>query len=213
MTVKELFAKHSVENAELIAEVEGLLATAESKKTEGIPQSRFSEKCKECNDLKSDKVELEAEISKLQTKLETAKGDISKLKLIETEYNTTLTKQKQENKAEWEKICDQYLNVDESDTRYDKIQPILKNFVIDKPNDDQITANLKVFKLLEPTGVFGEEVDIEDGVRPGKKKIPDKNPFDIVNGKPRDYGMQLKLFKEDPESAKKLQKEAQVVKE
>ena len=68
-SVKELFAKASVENAELQAEIESLITTVESKKTDGIPYARFKEKVDEANELKADLAEKEADNEKLKTQM------------------------------------------------------------------------------------------------------------------------------------------------
>ncbi len=215
-TVKELFAKHGVENATLSAEVESLIAIAESKTT-GIPQGRFNEKVHECNELRADKVELEAKaLLSIQT-IATQKEEIKNLKGIETEFNAF---KEAENKRELEKWNERkkVLTIDDSHSDYDKIQKIIGKFAMGETlTPEQIRSNNNLYETYAEIDYFEkEDNNYPPGGKPGGAKSPKLNPFDLQNGVKgnyRDMKEAIRISKEDPARAKQLQESAGVFKE
>ena len=215
-TVKELFAKHGVENAVLELEVDALITSAASKNT-GIPKGRFNEKIEECNELRADNTELEAKVLLSTKTIETQKAKINELEGIETEYKAF---KEAENKRELEKWNERkkLLTIDDSDAEYDKVQKVIHKFILtDEITPEQVKANNNLFETYEEVDYFAKtDTDYEDGKKPQGGKKPKLNPFDLkdgISGAFRDMKEAIRISKEDPAQAKKLIESAGVFKE
>ena len=179
MSIKELLAKHGVDNAELQVDLESLLSTAESKKTDGIPYARFKEKVEEVRNLQADKAELENKVTGLEKEIETNKTEVDRLKGIETEFNTYQEKQFETAKSEFEKIVEQ-LSVKETDPKHEQYKKVLGKFKLGTKEEpltkEQIERNLEIYNLAkELGGLDSSDKNFEDGKSPKPKPsdIPD----------------------------------------
>ena len=166
MTLQELFAKHGVESAELQAEVQGLLTTAESKKTDGIPMSRFSEKVQECNTLRADKVELESKITTLESSRTETTEEITRLKGIETKFNEYQTKSDSEVVENW-KTKAKVFDLKDTNPNHERITKLKESFAFDEElTIEQTRKNLETYAIMETAGAFKDvKVEVIDGDR------------------------------------------------
>lgn len=159
MAVKELLAKHGVDNAELMTAIEGLLATAESKNTDGIPQSRFNQVVKERNDLRADLAEKQSEIDQLKAKVDGDAKEITRLKSVETKFNDFKTAEETKVLNAWSEKA-KVFSVPDSDPTFEKVEKIRGKFKF-PGKDETLTAeqaqhNLEIFNVIEETGYFGK---------------------------------------------------------
>lgn len=166
-TVKELFAKHGVEGAELMAEIQSLLTIAESKKSDSIPYSRFKEKVDEVNQLKADKAELESQLTsdktefeskfgKLETKFNTQKTEITDLKGIKGKYESYVETENKLHLDKWN-INKKIFAIEKEDTKYPAIQKIITKFNLNEElTAEQVKANNSLFDTYNEIGYFGE---------------------------------------------------------
>lgn len=214
-TVKELFANAGVDNAELEAEIESLLTTAMSKKIEGIPKSRFKEKVDECNNLKADLAEKESEIDKLNKKIGKSDEELTGLQIIKKNYESMMKTEAEVQLKKWEERW-KILDVDESDTNYERMNKIKSKFAnnsegLDKLKPEEIKANNVLFDVYDDAEYFKDIAGPPDGKKPVGEKPPKLNPFDWhkgQKGKLRDYGQATKMYLSNPELAKKMEAEA-----
>jgi len=215
-TLKELLAKHGVENANLEAEVNVLLTSAGSQNA-GIPKDRFDTVIGERNQLRADVSERDATIAEINATIETQKADIDRLSGIEVEYKTF---KDAENKRELDKWIERkkVLMVDDSNPDYEKVQKVLHKFnVSEELTPEQIKSNNTLFETYEEVDYFAKtDNKYPDGKKPGAQKLPKLNPFDMINGVKgafRDMNEVVRIGREDPELAKKLLSEAKSYKE
>jgi len=161
--VSELLAKHGVENAEVKAELEQLLATVESDKTNGIPESRFKEVIKERNEARARIVEMESELEQSQSKLEKLETDYSEAGKWKQELDAFKEKQFNESRTLWIEKS-KLFKVEETDKMFSKIDKIKADFVIkENPEDytnEEIAQNINALKPYEKIGYFA--VDNKD---------------------------------------------------
>lgn len=186
--VTDLFTTHGVENAELIAGIEQLLTTAESKNTDGIPKGRFNEVVKERNELRADIEELNAKISGYETKLEASKEKLESAKAVQNEldeFKHAAFKEKRELWVEKAKL----FNVAEDDKKYPDVIKIKDDFVfcdnIDDYKESDIVQNLNMLKPYEKIGYFGDSYvppDIDDKRSQGGSNETIKDPLDELDG-------------------------------
>lgn len=154
MTIKELFAKHGVENADLLASVERVVES-----TSGIPQSRFKEVIDERNNLRADLEELESSKSALETKLSELGTELERLRSVETEHNNYLERQNQEIIGKWKDIS-KVFDIAETDPNFDKYNKIKADFAFgENLTAEQAKQNLKVYEIYDKAGFFGESED------------------------------------------------------
>jgi len=99
--VSELLGKHAVENAELKAELEQLLAAAEQNNTDMIPKSRFSEVIKQRNEANAKIAELESDLEQKHSKIETLENDYSEAGKWKEELESFKAKQSSEMRSNW----------------------------------------------------------------------------------------------------------------
>lgn len=186
MTVKELFTKHGIDNAELQAEVEVLLTTAESKKTDGIPLGRFNVKVKECNDLRADKVELEQTITDQKTNIETLETNNKELKKVQKEFDIY-------KKGEATKFAEKWngrkavFDIEDTDPEYEKVNKIKHKFHFAEEDKEltaeQVIANNTLYDTYDEIGYFKKDKsDLEDGKSAkGEPKDKFEDPLDQLD--------------------------------
>ena len=214
--IKKLFADASVENATLQAEVESLITIAESKTT-GIPQSRFSEKVRECNELRADKTELESKITQSDTTIEQQNAEIDRLKVIETEFSGYKDIEHKGQLDKWNERK-KVLLIDDADPEFDKVQKVIHKFNMeDEITAEQVKANNNLFETYEEVDYFAvTDNGYKDGKKPSGAKLSKTNPFDLkngINGAFRDMTEAFRISKEDPAKAKQLRESAGSFKE
>ena len=175
--VTDLFTKHGVESAELMASVEQIVKTAESNNT-GIPQSRLSEVIGERNELRADVAELNATIAENKVKitgLETTVTESETYKTELTEFKHKAFKEKRDIWVEKSKV----FNVEEDDKLYDKIQAIKADFIfhdkIDDYTEQEIAQDISMLKPYEKIGYFGKPTTTEDDLDDSRGKGEENN--------------------------------------
>lgn len=177
--VKELFAKHGVENADLLADVEQVVDSSG-----GIPQSRFKEVIDERNSLRAEKVELEAQIGQLNAKIEGSGTELERLKAIESEHNAYLETQHKQIIQKWTDTA-KVFDVAETDPNFDKFNKIKPDFSFgDDVTPEQAQQNLKTYEIYQKAGFFGStENPPKDDPPPRKGDHKTyKSPFDMTSG-------------------------------
>ena len=179
--LKELFAKHGVDNAELLAEVEGQLTAAESKQTDGIPYKRFKEKVEEVNNLKADLAEKEIKIEKLESKSKTVAEEVNRLKGIEAKHQKVVEATQKKQADLWESRK-KVFEVAESDPTFEKVQKIIGKFKIgDELTPDQIEVNNNLYDTYDEIEYFGKpttSIIDEQQTRGAPPTTKYKSPFD-----------------------------------
>jgi len=213
MGLKELLAKHGVENATLESEISALITAAEQNNT-GIPKSRFDAVIAERNELRADKAELESKIAELTGNIETLKTDNQTLRAIEKEYNDVKASRQKAELEKWNKRKE-ILNISEADPNFDKIQKVIGKFIMeDDLTPEQVRSNNNLFETYEEIDYFGKDTNTHpDGKKPGSAGSQKLNPFDMVNGRIRDMREANRIYKTDPALAEKLRASAVEFKE
>jgi len=180
MDLKALFAKHSVESAELLADIQSSLDSSDM-----IPNSRFKQVIKERNELRADMAEKDSNIETLKAEKELLATDINGLTKIKTMWEGEETKRTAKIKTDWEdksKIFD----IENTDKRFDKVSEMKDSFVFaaegEELTPEQMKANVEKYTLLEKTGVFGvskDSVDYDKGkvITEVKSRFKGKNPY------------------------------------
>ncbi len=181
-TVKELFANAGVENAELMAGIEGLLTIAESKKSDGIPYSRFKEKVSEANEAKAYLIELQTKYEKAVKTIDSNKETLKELKLVKDEFDGYKVKQLEASTGEFEKIV-KGLTVEETDPKFDTYNKVLSEFTLATEESpltaEQIKSNLTIYKYAKDFGGLELKEKPEDNPNAkGGKHDPAKSAFD-----------------------------------
>lgn len=204
-SVKELLAKHGVENATLESEISALITSAETKNS-GIPKDRFDAVISERNGLRADKSELEAQITTLKQTIESKESEISRLTGIETQYTTMKTQAEQIELSKWQERKKVFA-VDPADVNYEKIQKVVGKFALgDNLTPEQVSVNNKLFETYEEIGYFAiDDKNYVPGKKPGTGGQNEKNPF-----MPESWNLteQALLFKSDPAKYERMKKAA-----
>ena len=177
-TIKELFTEHGVENTELQAKIEGLLTTAESKKADGIPYSRFKEKVDQAQELKADNAELQSKYEKLEKTSLKQKEEVKRLGGIEADYDTFKANELKTITGNFDKVITS-LTVEETDPKYETYQKVLKKLT--KATDEvpltaeQIKSNLTIYEYAKEFGGLDiKDEDYDDGKNQQGNKTDDK---------------------------------------
>ena len=178
--ISELLAKHGVESAGLKADMEQLLTTV---KSESIAPSRLGEVVAQRNELRADAEEKNAEITQLNSKLESKDTEIEKLGKIKEEFNTMKTAKETELKEWWNGYKEEHFELKEGDKGYDKMKTAMKDFVVkDEITSDEIALNKKQASLYTKFKAWELEDDSTEfnNEKPSggnMKKDEGKNPF------------------------------------
>jgi len=180
MDLKALFAKHSVESAELLADIQSSLDSSDM-----IPNSRFKQVIKERNELRADMAEKDSNIETLKAEKELLATDINGLTKIKTMWESEETKRTAKIKTDWEdksKIFD----IENTDKRFDKVSEMKDSFVFaaegEELTPEQMKANLEKMAFLEKAKVFDTSEEAPDydkgkGKRDKDSRFKGKNPY------------------------------------
>jgi len=185
-TIKELFTEHGVENTELQAKIEGLLTTAESKKTDGIPYSRFKEKVDQAQEYKADNAELQSKFDKLEKTLLKQKEDLGELKGFKEKYETFQTNELKLTTEKFNKIVSG-LTVEETDPKYATYKKVLDKLTLAGKDEtltyEQINANLAIYGYAEEFGALKlSKEDFDNGANPnGGANVSEDDPLDAFS--------------------------------
>jgi len=156
--IQEVLAKHGVENAELIAELETVIQTAESKNTgDGIPYSRFKEKVSQYNNAVADNAELKTQLEQLNEKLNQSATQIGELSKYKTEFENVQKQKFEKNLEKWNS-SKEIFNVAEGDKIFEKVAKVKHRFnLADDLTPDQIQSNLAMLDTYNEVGYFNME--------------------------------------------------------
>ena len=166
-TIRELFTEHGVENTELQAKIESLLTTAESKKTDGIPYSRFKEKVDQAQEYKADNAELQSKFDKIEKTLVTQKEEIGELSGFKDKYETFQAKELKDTTDKFNKIVTG-LSVEETDPKYETYKKVLDKFTLAGKGEtltiEQIKSNSTIYEYAKEFGALNiDEGGFDDG--------------------------------------------------
>lgn len=179
MTIKELFAKHGVDNADLLSSVEKVVES-----TSGIPQSRFKEVIDERNNLRAEKVELESQIGQLNATIDGSVTELDRLKAVEVEHNTYLETQHKQLIQKWTDTA-KVFDVAETDPNFDKFNKIKTDFALgDDITPEQAQQNLKTYEIYNKAGFFGSSDAEHNNDTPpqGGNHTTYKSPYQKMSG-------------------------------
>lgn len=184
-TIKQLFADAGVENAKLIASIEQLVKTAESNKTDGIPESRFKEVIAQRNELRADKADLESKLDAKTKEVEALETTVEEQKKYKTELDEYKHQQFKEQKSRWMEKS-KLFDVEETDKLHDRIAKIKDDFVFHEDDkeytEQEIAQNLKMLKPYEKINYFGGDYkppDVDDGKSGGRTDKIKDDPLSV----------------------------------
>jgi len=152
MKLKEILAKHSVDSAELLSDLEAFVDGMDT-----IPKSRFNEVIKQRNEAKADLAEKESQVTDLSAKVNTLTEKEKELAAYKTKWEKTETERFENIKTKWENES-KIFDIDETDKRFEKVNGVKDSFIFgteEKPlTQPDIEKNLEKLNLLKKTGVF-----------------------------------------------------------
>ena len=173
MDLKALFAKHSVESAELLADIQASLDSSDM-----IPNSRFKQVIKERNELRADAAEKESNIETLKAEKEKLATEKNSLTEYKTKWEGEETKRTAKIKTDWENKK-KIFAIDSTDKRFEKVSEIKDSFVFaaegEELTPEQMKSNLEKMVFLEKAKVFGTSEEAPNYDR-GKVKESDSHP-------------------------------------
>jgi hypothetical protein len=182
MKIKELLAKHGVENAELLSDIESAIDSSDM-----IPKSRFNSVIKERNTLRADVAEKDSVIETLKTEKETLKTQTEELTGFKTKWESQQEARNNEILSNWEEKA-KIFAIDETDKRFETVNNLKESFVFaeegKKLSPEQANSNLEKYNLLEKAGalVLDDGTNYDKG-KGGKKKSERKdiqNPYNSM---------------------------------
>ena len=186
VTIRELFTEHGVENTELQAKIESLLTTAESKKTDGIPYSRFKEKVDQAQEYKADNAELQSKFDKLEKTVLKQTDEIGELNGYKDKYETFQAKELKDTTDKFNKIVTG-LSVEETDPKYETYKKVLDKFEKAGKGEtltiEQIKSNSTIYEYAKEFGALNiDEGGFDDGkLQKGNKAVVLEDPLDALD--------------------------------
>ena len=179
MDLKKILAKHGVESAELLADLQAGIDNMDS-----IPKTRFNEVIKQRNEAKADLAEKESQLSSLEEKVKALRNERKELAEYKTKWETAESERLASIKEEWAEKS-KIFEIDETDKRFDTVKSLRESFVFAQEGEelskDQLLSNIKQMRLLEKANVFEVKEEHPDYDR-GKGKGTNtqgsvKNPY------------------------------------